>query len=391
MTSAVPGQTRTWLPAEPPSRDLAIARATVTESGAEEAVSRIRSWPGYAPTPLRPLADFARETGVDAVLYKDEGERFGAGNFKVLGAAYAAEAALAVRDAAGDVAAAPVLCCASAGNHGRALAWAARRFGVRAVVFLPEHARPERRRRIRALGAEVVDVDGPYDAAVTAARREAAQRGWILVSDTLEPGSTTGSGDRNSRSDGSVETARTRQVMQGYAVIVDEVLEQLDQRGASALGASRALPTHVFLQAGVGTFAAAIAARLGHRLGARAPRIVIVEPATSCGVLRFLAETDLRDDDAPQSSMDCLVAGHVSVLARPILRAWSSAAIAIDEDACARTFDRLPPGISAGPSGVAGLAGFASLVSEPRLRGRLGLDPDSIVLTVGTEESAAPA
>lgn len=380
MNSLGPGPTRAWLPAEAPSRDLSIADATVNQAGAERAISRIRSWPGYSPTPLRPLAGLAREAGVRSVLYKDEAVRFGAGNFKVLGAAYAVDVVLAGSGAT-DPGSQPVLCCASDGNHGRALAWTARRFGVRAVVYLPEHALPERRRRIRALGAEVIEVDGPYDDAVGMARREATRCGWILVSDTVETDAAL--------EGGSVETERTRTVMQGYAVVVDEVLDRLLPTG----GGDSSLPTHVFLQAGVGTFAAAITARLAHRLGDRAPRIALVEPAASSAVHRLLSDRgrcpDERDDPGEPTSMDCLVAGHVSALARPILRSWASAAITISDGVCASTLERLPASISAGPSGVAGLAGFVSLLSEPALRAELGVDGESTVLAVGTEESVA--
>src|SRR5262249_55978696 len=150
------------------------------------------------------------------------------------------------------------LCCATDGNHGRSVAFAARQLGCKAVVYVHEQVSPVKAAAIEALGARVERVPGTYDDAVRRARSAAAERNWLLVQDkSTDPLDET-----------------TLLVMQGYTVMVLEILEQL---------ADQPLPTHVFLQAGVGGLAGAIAGALADMLGERRPMIVVVEPeAAAC-------------------------------------------------------------------------------------------------------------
>ena len=358
--------TQLWLPQNAPPRDVGLIGELIPEGDVRRAVGTLRSWPEHRATPLARLPGAALRAGVHEVMYKDESERFGVGTFKAAGAAWAVAAALEESGRVGDPGV--VFACATDGNHGRAVAWAARRFGCQAVVYLPHHALPERERRIRSLGARVIHVDGDYDEAVTRGAADAARNGWLLVSDT---------------SDAPADEGNLR-VLAGYALIVEELLDAL---------ANEPAPTHVFLQAGVGTLAAGIIAQLVRRLGQSAPRFVIVEPASAACVLRSLAADDRIDVAGPlDSAMDCLAAGRVSATAWPLLRAWADAATAIDDDASTRVVAELRSGqlgapVSTAPSGAAGLAGLLELCADEDARASLELSDAARVVVIGTEEA----
>lgn len=361
---------RLWLPERSPARDVALIRDLLPDDEVRRAVGTLRSWPEHRATPLPGLDGAARRAGVARVLYKNEAERFGVGSFKAAGAAWAVTAALAGARRPGEHAA--VFACATDGNHGRAVAWAARRFGCPAVVYLPDHALPERERRIRALGARVVHVDGDYDEAVERVQADAARNDWWLVSDT----STSPADEGNLR------------VMAGYALVIEETLDALAGGGP---------PTHVFLQAGVGTLAAGMIAQLVRRLDVDAPRFVVVEPANAPCVLRSLERGVPTTVDGPlDTAMDCLAAGRVSATAWPILRSWLDAALALDDRACTSVVAELARGafgsaIHTAPSGAAGLAGLLAVSANEDARGALGLSETSRVLVIGTEEALTAA
>ena len=206
------------------------------------------------PTRLIGLPLLAREARVASVWVKAECDR-PLGNFKSLGGTSAALKALA---RFGGDATQTTLICASDGNHGLAVAAAARKAGARARIFLPAGATPVRVARIVAQSAQLEMVHGTYDDAVNQAAAAAARGEGILVPDT--------SGDPNDRG--------VRDVMDGYAQMAREVLEQMQ---------GRAQLTHVFAQAGVGGLAAALAEGLMPHL--RDPsRLVVVEPETAACV-----------------------------------------------------------------------------------------------------------
>lgn len=355
-----------WRAPSGPARDVGLIRDLLPDGDVARAVGTLRSWREHRATPLVRLPAAAAEAGVADVLYKDESTRFGAGSFKAAGAAWAAS--LVVEDARRAGEARPVFACATDGNHGRAVAWAARRFGCEAIVYLPHHALPERERRIRALGARTLHVDGEYDEAVARVQVDAAREGWRLVSDTSDA----------ARDEGNLR------IMAGYALMIEEVLDAIREEEP---------PTHVFLQAGVGTLAAGVVAQLGRRLGDATPRCVVVEPTRAPCVLRSLDARALSNVDGPlDTAMDCLAAGRVSVTAWPILHGWVEAALAIEDEAATRAVEalrsaRYGAAVETAPSGAAGLAGLLAAASNENARGRLGLSPTSRVLVIGTEEA----
>ena len=243
------------------------ATRVISAADFAEAVAEIGQWEGYAPTPLLELDALAAGLNLAKVLYKHEGPRFGLGSFKALGGAYAAlrilqgEISRALgRDVApgdirdgrhADLASRITLVTATDGNHGRSLAWGCRRFGAPCRIYIHAEVSEAREEAMRALGAEVVRIDGNYDDSVALAREEAEANGWFVVSDTSWPGYTD----------------PPRDVMAGYGVMVKEICDAVDGS-----------PTHAFLQAGVGGLAAAVAAGLRQHWGEEAPRLVVAEP-----------------------------------------------------------------------------------------------------------------
>ena len=362
----------------------AAARASLPREACEAAQREIASWPGYAPTPLVELPGLARAAGLGAVLYKDEAHRFGLGSFKALGGAFAVMRALQTRLCARGVEASredllegrhpevrgETVACATDGNHGRSVAWGAETFGCRCRVYIHAGVSTDREAAIAAYGAEMVRLPGDYDASVRACAADAEARGWTLVADTDSGG-------------GSPEVPRL--VMQGYSLIVREALEQLGVP-----------PTHVFVPAGVGGLAAAVA---GHWTDAAPPRprMVSVEPLAADCVLRALAT------GAPQalsgdieSFMACLSAGEVSPAAWPVLACALDDAVAIPDAAAIEAMRGLADGrwgdapLVSGESGCAPVAAVLAAAADPGLRDALGLGPEARVLAIGSEGATAP-
>ena len=157
---------------------LAVARREIT------------TWPGYAPTPLRRLSKLAAAIGIGDIIYTDEAERFGMGSFKALGGAYAVFRLLQeeiVRQTGASITSSDLIfgryadlrsrvtvAAATDGNHGRSVAWGARNFGCRCVIYLPNSTSEGRCNAIAAYGAEVRRVPGTYDDAVRRAAVDAA-------------------------------------------------------------------------------------------------------------------------------------------------------------------------------------------------------------------------
>jgi diaminopropionate ammonia-lyase len=336
--------------------------ARLLPAGAQrEASQEILSWDGYRASPLLQLRGLASAVGVADVWLKDEGERFGLGSFKALGGAYA------VTRLAGSEPHVQTFACATDGNHGRAVAWGARRLGARCVVYLHAGVSDGRESALRQLGASIVRVAGSYDDSVRAAALDAAANGWSLVGDT---------------SDDEQDPAATL-VMAGYTVLVDEIAAQL---------ARHAPPTHLFVQAGVGGLAAAVIAGGCKHWTRSPPRFVAVEPNRADCVFRSLEAgervTAAGDLTTVMAGLSC---GQVSSLAWPLLKTGVSDAIAIPDDEIAGAMrlmfagHRGDPKVICGESGVAGVAALLAVAQDARVRAALELWDDSRVLLINTE------
>jgi diaminopropionate ammonia-lyase len=346
-----------------------------------QAKQEITSWPGYKPTPLRHLSGLAAAASVGEILYKDEAERFGLGSFKGLGGAYAVLRVLqsgiltrthrsvsALDLTSGryaDLTSTMTVTGATDGNHGRSVAWGAQMFGCRCVIYVHETVSEGRCRAIAAYGAEVRRVQGTFDDAVRRAAADARAQGWTVVADTSHEGYTD----------------IPRDVMQGYALMAEEALAQ-----------TPSIPTHVFVQGGVGGLAAAVCSYLWERLGADRPRYGVVEPdKADCLYRSAVAGRPTPAEGALDTIMAGLACGEVSILAWRILEKGADVFMTIKDAAaadCMRLLaaDRFGDGpVVAGESAVAGLAGFLLASADADARGQLGLQPDSRILMFGTE------
>ena len=327
------------------------ADAAAVPAPSAEAAGFHAALPGYAPTPLRALRALAAELGVAAVAVKDESARLGLPAFKVLGASWAVERALRERPGIG------TLVAASAGNHGRAVARVAALRGLGCRVFLPTRAVAARREAIGGEGAEVVVVDGDYEAAVAAARSAAAAPGAAEIADVGASGPA-------------------RWVIDGYATLFAEAGRQ----GEHDL---------ILVPVGVGSLAAA-AARFAAHAGAR---VVGVEPVNAACLTASLAAGRPAAVPTPGTTMAGLDCAEVSPAAWPTLLAGIHGTVTVgDAEAAAAVRELAAAGMAIGESGAAPLAGLRRLAADPRcatLRAAVGLGPATRVLLVATEGSTA--
>ena len=350
------------------SREYSDAeRAILSFAAGAAAAAEITAWPGYRPTPLVRLPLLARALGVGDVLLKDEGARFGLGSFKALGGAYAVRRLLA-RERAGDV----VVTCATDGNHGRAVAWGAQRFGCRAVIYLHAGVSEARERAIAAYGAQIVRTTGNYDDSVRQSADDARRNGWFIISDTSWPGYED----------------IPRDVMQGYTLMVREALAPI---------AAADFPTHIFIQGGVGAVAAAVLSHLWEGLGPLRPVVIVVEPDRADCLFRSAeAGRPVAVTGKLDTIMAGLACGEPSLLAWRILDHGADAFLRITDEWAVEAMRRLAAphagdiAVVAGESGAAGLAGLLALQSRPDLARRAGLGAASRVLAFNTEGATDP-
>jgi len=386
-----PRASRTSYPAEL-QNVMSIARAGQSREW-------LMQWDGLhaASTPLRELPDLASSLGVQSVLVKDEALRSALGSFKALGAPIAL-VRLILRTFEGKGFTAPALFAgahrealagftaisATDGNHGRALAAAAKSVGCRCVIVLHAHVSEEREQAIAAYGAQIVRIAGNYDASVTEAAALAQRNGWHVVSDTSY--------------DGYEEIPRD--VMQGYGTIAAEVVETLASEHSERADDASAV-THVFLQGGVGGLAAGVASYLWEQWGANRPTFVVVEPEQAdCLYQSAMAGRPAQATGTVDSVMAGLACGETSPLAWRFLQPCVDAFMTVTDAQAVDAMRRLAKGSAndvpfvAGESGVAGLAGLmaASAASASAARASaIGLNGASRVLLINTEGATAPS
>ncbi|WP_332764563.1 diaminopropionate ammonia-lyase [Phenylobacterium sp.] len=355
-------------------------------STAEIARAELKGWRDYAVTPLVELPVLADRLGVRQVAVKDEGARTDLGSFKALGGAYAICQHLRsyVEQGAGvahvsaddlenglysDLTQAVVATCASDGNHGRSVAWGARRFGCGCVVYLPRSVSSRRAEAIEAYGAQVVWVDGNYDDAVRLAAEDAQRLGRTVIADTSSP----------------AYQAVPRQVMAGYSLLFEEALDQLERA-----------PSHVFVQVGCGALAAVAAGYLWARLGFERPKIIAVEPVNAACLLETVREGELAIVGGEHETiMGGLACGEVSYIAWQVLRRGLDYALAMPDEFALQAMVALADGslghrLTAGETGAAGVGALLALAQDASTRQALGLTDESRVLLVITEGATDP-
>lgn len=349
-----------------------------------------KSLPGYKSTPLVELDDLAKYYGVQKLWLKDESKRFGLNAFKVLGGSYAIGKYLSqklgrdmselpfnvlisdeVKKQLGDV----TFVTATDGNHGRGVAWVANKLRQKSVVYMPKGSAKMRFDAIAREGADVSITDLNYDDAVRLANKGAEEHGWIMVQDTAW--------------DGYEEIPLW--IMQGYSTIINEIVEQLE-------AAKEEKPTHVFLQAGVGSFAGAVQGYLAHLYGDDRPITIICEPHGANCIYKSMEANDGKPHNVTgdlTTIMAGLACGEPNTISWKILRDNADFSVSCDDSIAARGMRVLssPLGndqrVISGESGAVGL-GLFTVLSEKKeeyaeLMKALKIDENSRILCISTE------
>ncbi|HET7901799.1 MAG TPA: diaminopropionate ammonia-lyase [Candidatus Nanopelagicales bacterium] len=332
----------------------------------EEAIAFHRGLEGYAPTRLVDLPQLAAELGVGHVLAKDESSRLGLPAFKALGASWAVHRALRDRSDVGPV----TVVTATDGNHGRAVARFSRLLGHHARIVVPRGVSGTAVEAIVGEGAEVTAVEGSYDDAVAAAARLADEIGGVLVQDTAWEGYEEIPG----------------WIVEGYATLFAEADLQLDD-----LGLGRA--DLVVVPVGVGSLLQGALAHYRGSPDALGTAVMAVEPEAAACIAPSLAAGHPVSVETGTTAMAGLNCGTPSTLAWPFIEHGLDAAAAVSERAdVVAAHDLAALGVAAGPCGAAGLAAARLALTGDGAQDRrthLGVGPDSIVLLVVTEGSAA--
>ena len=344
-----------------------------------------KSFPMYAPTPLAHLPETAKALGLGDIYVKNESYRFGLNAFKVLGGSFAIGSYLAERlgkdisEVNYDTLISPetkaklgelTFVTATDGNHGRGVAWTANQFKQRSVVYMPKGSARERLDNIRAEGSDASITDLNYDDAVRLASRQADEKGWILVQDTAREGYED----------------IPMWIMQGYSTMGLEAYEQLPEK-----------PTHIFLQAGVGSMAGAIAGLFAALYGEDRPIVTVVEPNKADCIFRT-AQADDGKLHFVTGNMDTIMAGlacgEPCSIGWNILKDYADHFISCPDYMAAKGMRILgnPLGhddrVISGESGASCFGCVAAITTDPELapiKQALGLNETSRVLFFSTE------
>ncbi len=331
------------------------------------------------------MKNTAQTLGLATLYVKDESYRFGLNAFKVLGGSYAIGRYLAgrlemdisqlpyekmvspeVREKLGEV----TFVTATDGNHGRGVAWTAHQLRQHAVVYMPKGSAAERLDNIRAEGAEASITELNYDDAVRLANGQAEQNGWVMVQDTAWEGYED----------------IPRWIMQGYGTMALEAREQLPEK-----------PTHIFLQAGVGSMAGAVAGFFASQYGSERPIITIVEPNKADCLFRTAQANDGALHPV-EGHMDTIMAGlacgEPCSIGWEVLKNTADHFISCPDYVAAKGMRLLgnpeqgDTRVISGESGAATAGFVAAVMTDPELadvKAALGLDESSHVLCFSTE------
>jgi len=373
-------------------RDMVKASTNFFSPSTAHSVRKFhQTFPDYTPTPLVKLTHLADMLGVSHIWIKDESHRFGLNAFKVLGATHGLAYLIAQRlkmnaqELSFDLLHAPsvkekladtTFVTATDGNHGRAVAWAAQQLACNAIVYLPKGTATARYESIKAHGAQTLIIDGTYDDAVQQAVEQAQKQGWILLQDTAREG---------------YEEIPLK-IMQGYLTIVHEALDQLEEE----------IPTHVFVQCGVGSLAAASQAYLFELFGDERPLFAVVEPTRAACFYEPMA-THKRKPKKLSGNLNTIMAGlacgEPSTLAWKILRDYADVFVACPDHIAMRGMRILGNPLQGDDRVISGESGAVTLgllttvlahASCRKIADALQLNESSKVLLLSTEGDTDP-
>ena len=331
---------------------------SISKDDIDDAYNTISKWEGYSPTPLLSLNKLSKELNLKNIFYKDENKRFDLKSFKALGGAYAVEK---VTKGNKDI----VVATATAGNHGRSVAWGARRLGLKCKIFISEFVSEARGQAMSDLGADVVKVKGNYEQSLIECIKQSTDNNWQIVQDVAWK-------------DYMVVPKYT---MAGYSVMMKEIIDQINNEKI----------THIILQAGVGGMAGAMVAGIARYLD-NVPVTIVVEPDSAACVLESIKTGKIEKIDIKRESlMGGMSCGEVSLVPWEILKNSVKHCISLPDDDIAKTMKLLGNStfsehqIIAGENSAPGVISLIASYEDQIIKQKLKLDENSNVLIIGCE------
>ena len=331
---------------------------SLTSEEIDDAYKSISEWKGYSPTPLLSLNKLSKELNLNKIFYKDESERFDLKSFKALGGAYAVEK---VSKGNKDI----VVATATAGNHGRSVAWGAKRLGLKCKIFISEFVSDARGKAMADLGADVVKVKGNYEKSLIECIKQSTNNNWQIVQDVAWKDYMT----------------VPKYTMAGYTVMMKEIVDQIKNDQI----------THVILQAGVGGMAGAMVAGIARYLK-NIPEIIVVEPDSAACVMESIKTGKIEKIDIERESlMGGMSCGEVSLVPWEILKNSVKYCISLPDDDIAKTMKLLGNAsfsnekIIAGENSAPGVISLITICEDEKIKENLKLNKDSNILLIGCE------
>ena len=331
---------------------------SISKNEIDDAYNSISKWDGYSPTPLISLDKLSKELNLNNIFYKDENKRFNLKSFKALGGAYAVEK---VTKGNKDI----VVATATAGNHGRSVAWGARRLGLKCKIFISEFVSDARGQAMADLGADVIKVKGNYEKSLIECIKQSTENNWQIVQDVawkdymLVP----------------------KYTMAGYTVMMKEIVDQIKNERI----------THIILQAGVGGMAGAMVAGIARYLD-NIPITLVVEPDSAACVMESIKTGKIEKIDIQRESlMGGMSCGEVSLVPWEILKNSVKHCISLPDDDIAKTMKLLGNStfsnekIIAGENSAPGVISLIASCEDQNIKQKLELDQNSNVLVIGCE------
>ena len=330
----------------------------LSEKIIDEAIKSISSWKAYDPTPLIKLNKLNKELNFKEIYYKDEDKRFDLKSFKALGGAFAVYKIATEKKNI-------IVSTATAGNHGRSVAWGAQRLGIKCKIFISEHVSEARALAMKNLDAEVIRVKGNYDDSLKECIKQSKKNDWEIVQDVSW--------------EGYKEVPKL--IMAGYAIMIKEIVDEIDNNSI----------THVFLQAGVGGMAAAMIAGFA-KFSTNIPKFIIVEPENANCVFKSIENNKPTTVNITKETiMGGMSCGDVSTVAWEILKNSVNHSLTISDDAISTVVALLAKAklsdekIIAGECAVPGIIALIGLFKNKDYLNKLELNSNSRVLLFGCE------
>jgi diaminopropionate ammonia-lyase len=331
---------------------------SLSEKKIDDAYSSISKWEGYAPTPLISLNKLSKELDLNKIYYKDESKRFNLKSFKALGGAYAVEK---VTQGNKNI----IVSTATAGNHGRSVAWGARRLGLKCKIFISEFVSDARGQAMADLGADVIKVKGNYEKSLIECIKQSTENNWQIVQDVAWKD----------------YLQVPKYTMAGYTVMMKEVVDQIKDEKIS----------HIILQAGVGGMAGAMIAGIARYLD-NVPITLIVEPDSAACVLESIKTGKIEKIDIKRESlMGGMSCGEVSLVPWEILKNSVKHCISLPDDDIAKTMKLLgsasfsDQSIVAGENSAPGVISLITSCEDQKIKQNLRLNQNSNILVIGCE------